>query len=119
MDRPEIREAYIREALREREAWLYQHALNKAHVITRSMKPEEKAAYLESPAFASTLAQVRRRDQVLQALCAGEIPLSWGLAMTMSSAPALLAAESFSSNPQAVPDSLVTTYFTSYCLIIA
>ena len=77
MDRQSAKAAYIREARKEREAWLYQHALNKVRVITRSMKPEEKDAYLKSTAFANTLAQVRRRDQALQALAAGEIPFSW------------------------------------------
>ena len=77
MDRGAVKAAYIREARKERESWLYQHALNKVRVITRSMHPEEKAAYLESTAFANTLAQIRRRDQTMQALAAGDLPLSW------------------------------------------
>ena len=32
-------EAYIQALLPERERYLYQHALNKTRVITRSMKP--------------------------------------------------------------------------------
>ncbi len=77
MDRQAAMEAYLRELLKERESWLYQHALNKVRVITRSMKPAEKDAYLQSTAFANTLSQVRRRDQVYQALSRGELPLSW------------------------------------------
>ena len=69
--------AYIRELRKERDAWLYQHALNKVRVITRSMKPDEKEAYLRSSAFGNTLAAIRRRDSVDQALSRGELPLSW------------------------------------------
>ena len=77
MDRQDPRAAYIRAVQQEREDWLYQHALNKVRVITRSMKAEEKEAYLSSPAFANALAQVRRKDHVLQALLRGELPLAW------------------------------------------
>ena len=35
-------EVYIQALLPERERYLYQHALNKVRVITRSMKPAEK-----------------------------------------------------------------------------
>ncbi len=77
MDRPDALAAYIRELRKERDAWLYQHALNKVRVITRSMKPDEKEAYLRSSAFGNTLAAIRRRDSVDQALSRGELPLSW------------------------------------------
>ncbi len=49
----------------------------------------------------------------------GEMPLSIGLAMTTSSAPALLAAESFSSKPPADPDSFVTTNLALHWRIMA
>ena len=78
MERPDgAMQVYIREMLREREAWLRQHALNKVRVITRSMKPAEKEEYLNSPAFANTVAQVRKKDPVWQALTSGELPLAW------------------------------------------
>ena len=48
-------EAYIQALLPERERYLYQHALNKTRVITRSMKPAEKEAYLQSETFQNTL----------------------------------------------------------------
>ena len=69
-------EAYIQAILPERERYLRQHAMNKARVITRSMKPAEKEAYYGSEAFQNTLRQVRRRDRVLQGLLHGELALS-------------------------------------------
>ena len=69
-------EAYIQSLLPERERYLYQHALNKVRVITRSMKPAEKTAYLNSDAFQNTLRQVQRRDKVWQGLLHGELALS-------------------------------------------
>ena len=59
-------EAYIQALLPERERYLQQHALNKVRVITRSMKPAEKEAYLQSDAFRNTLRQLQRRDKVWQ-----------------------------------------------------
>ena len=44
-------EAYLQAVLSERERFLYQSALNKVRVITRSMKPAEKEEYA-SPAAA-------------------------------------------------------------------
>ncbi len=69
-------QAYVQAVLPERERYLYQHALNKTRVITRSMKPAEKKAYLESETFRSTLRQLQRRDRVLQGLLRGELVLS-------------------------------------------
>ena len=69
-------EAYIQAVLPERERWLYQHALNKVRVITRSMNPAEKAEYLNSEAFRSTLRQLQRRDRIWQGLLRGELVLS-------------------------------------------
>ena len=69
-------EVYIQSLLPERERYLYQHALNKVRVITRSMKPAEKTAYLNSDAFRNTLRQVQRRDKVWQGLLHGELALS-------------------------------------------
>ena len=69
-------EAYVQALLPERERYLHQHALNKARVITRSMKPAEKEAYLQSEAFQTTLRQLQRRDKIWQGLLRGELVLS-------------------------------------------
>ena len=69
-------EAYVQAILPERERYLHQHAVNKARVITRSMKPAEKEAYYQSEAFQNTLRQVQRRDKVWQGLLHGELILS-------------------------------------------
>ena len=69
-------EAYIQALLPERERYLYQHTLNKVRVITRSMKPAEKEAYLQSEAFQNTLRQLQRRDRIWQGLLRGELVLS-------------------------------------------
>ena len=69
-------EAYIQALLPERERYLYQHTLNKVRVITRSMKPSEKEAYLQSEAFQNTLRQLQRRDRIWQGLLRGELVLS-------------------------------------------
>ncbi len=68
-------EAYIQAVLPERDRYLYQHALNKVRVITRSMKPAEKEKYLHSEAFHNTLRQLERRDRVRQGLVHGELVL--------------------------------------------
>ena len=70
-------EAYVQAVLPERERYLYQHALNKTRVITRSMKPAEKTEYLNSDAFRNTLRQVQRRDRIFQGLLRGELVLPW------------------------------------------
>ena len=69
-------EAYVQALLPERERYLHQHALNKVRVITRSMKPAEKEAYLQSEAFRTTLRQLQRRDKAWQGLLRGELVLS-------------------------------------------
>ena len=78
MNRPDrsAQEAYIQALLPERERYLYQHALNKTRVITRSMKPAEKEAYLQSETFQNTLRQLQRRDKIWQGLLRGELVLS-------------------------------------------
>ena len=68
-----VTEAYIQAVLSEREKWLYQSALNKVRVITRSMKPAEKEEYLRSDSFRNTLRQLQRRDKVWQGLLRGEL----------------------------------------------
>ena len=60
----ETMKAYVQALLPEREKYLYQHALNKARVILRNMKPAEKEAYLQSEAFQNILRQLQRRDKV-------------------------------------------------------
>ena len=68
-----VSETYIRCVLSERENWLYQSALNKVRVITRSMKPAEKEEYLRSDSFRNTLRQLQRRDRIYQGLLRGEL----------------------------------------------
>ncbi len=68
-----VSEAYIRCVLSERENWLYQSALNKVRVITRSMKPAEKEEYLRSDSFRNTLRQLQRRDRIYQGLLREEL----------------------------------------------
>ena len=53
-------EFYLKALRQEREGYLYQHALNKVRVITRSMKEAEREEYFRSQAFTNTLQQVRR-----------------------------------------------------------
>ena len=76
MDRQEALAVYAALLRKEREDWLYRHALNKVHVITRIMSPSEKEEYLKSRAFQTTLYQIRKRDRVLQGLIRGELVLS-------------------------------------------
>ena len=71
----ELMNAYVQALRPERERYLYQHALNKVRVITRSMKPAEKEAYLQSEAFLNTLRQLQRRDRIWQGLLRGELVL--------------------------------------------
>ena len=71
----ELLNAYVQALRHERERYLYQHALNKVRVITRSMKPAEKEAYLQSEAFLNTLRQLQRRDRIWQGLLRGELVL--------------------------------------------
>ena len=72
----DVLQAYIQALRPERERYLHQHALNKVRVITRSMKPAEKEAYLQGEAFQNTLRQLQRRDKVWQGLIQGELMLS-------------------------------------------
>ena len=67
--------AYVQAVLPERERYLYQHALNKVRVITRSMRPAEKEEYLRGEAFRNTQRQLQRRDRVYQGLLRGELVL--------------------------------------------
>ena len=68
-----VTEAYIQAVLSEREQYLYQSALNKVRVITRSMKPAEKEEYLCSDSFRNTLRQLQRRDRIYQGLLHHEL----------------------------------------------
>ena len=72
-DDAKVLEAYIRAVRAERERFLYQSALNKVQVITRSMKLSEKEAYLQSDAFRNTLRQLQRRDRIYQGLLRNEL----------------------------------------------
>jgi len=77
MDRQTALQSYIQAILPEREAWLYQRALNKARPITRGMTPAEAEEYLGGKAFASALYHVRRADSAYQALKRGELALDF------------------------------------------
>ena len=68
------REAYQRGILKEMEKDVLQRTLKKAEVITRSMKPGEKAEYLQSRAFQNALNQTRRKDRIYQAISQGDLP---------------------------------------------
>ena len=68
-----VTEAYVQAVLSEREQCLYQNALNKVRVITRSMKPAEKEEYLQSDSFRNTLRQLKRRDRIYQGLLHNEL----------------------------------------------
>ena len=68
-----VLDVYLQAVLSEREACLYQTALNKVRVITRSMKPAEKEEYLRSDSFRNTLRQLQRRDRIYQGLLHGEL----------------------------------------------
>ena len=63
MSREQALACYAAEMTRDREAYLYQHALNKARVITRSMGPAEREEYLKSEAFAAVLRLVGGMDE--------------------------------------------------------
>ncbi len=67
--------AYVQAVLPERERYLYQHALNKVRVITRSMRQAEKEEYPRGEAFRNTQRQLQRRDRVYQGLLRGELVL--------------------------------------------
>ena len=71
------REAYIRALEEEREAEIRKRTLQKAEVITRSMRPEEKEEYLRSKAFQNALNQTRKKDRTWQAIHSGELPEEW------------------------------------------
>ena len=77
MDRQAALSAYAQAALLEREEYLYQQALKKAHAVTRSMTAQEKEKYLQSQAFLSTVYQQKRRDKAYQALRRGELALDF------------------------------------------
>ena len=75
MDKREALSIYIQAIMPERESALYERALGKTRAITRGMRPEEKAEYLQSKAFANALYRVKRGDRVYQALQRGELCL--------------------------------------------
>ncbi|MBQ6398741.1 MAG: hypothetical protein IJI21_01330 [Clostridia bacterium] len=66
-------EAYLDLIRREQETYLYQKALKKVQVITKSMSPEERKSYLEGDAFRNTLRQLQHRDPVWTGVCRGEL----------------------------------------------
>ena len=87
-----VTETYIAAVLSEREAFLYQNALSKVRVITRSMKPAEKEEYLRSDSFRNTLRQLQRRDRIYQGLLHGEL-VQPGTKSELNRLSPLIAAE--------------------------
>ena len=77
MDRQEALALYCQAAAREREDYLYQHALSKVRAVTRAMSEEEKEKYLQSQTFQNTLFQLKRRDKAYQGLGRGELLLDY------------------------------------------
>ena len=68
------RKAYERGILKDLEKDILQRTLKKAEVITRSMKPGEKAEYLQSRAFQNALNQTRKKDRIYQDISQGNLP---------------------------------------------
>ena len=77
MDRQEALRLYTQAVSREREEYLYQHALTKVKAVLRGMTPGEKEKYLQSQNFANTLFRMKRKDKVYQALQRGELILDY------------------------------------------
>ena len=76
MNREEAQAKYAELMLRERESFLYQRALAKVRVITRSMSAQERENYLQGRAFQATYSQVCRKDTAWQGLRRGELLLA-------------------------------------------
>ena len=102
MDRQRALEVYAAETARDREAYLYQHALNKVRVITRSMKPEERENYLQSEAFSGVLRQVKKKDRIYQGLLRGELPQT-ALAAEFDRLAPLIEKELEAGHPVSLP----------------
>ena len=66
---------YIRAVLPEREAFLREQAVRRAHPVTRGMSPQQEREYFEGAAFKSLLYRAQRRDEAYQALLRGELSL--------------------------------------------
>ena len=73
----EVLKAYIRALSCELDDALFRQTLNRVRSTTRGMSPEEKEAYLLSPAFQNTLRQMKRRDKGWQGLQRGELALAY------------------------------------------
>ena len=102
MDRDAALRAYIQALLPEREAYLYQRAVNKVRAITRGMSAGEAEAYYRGKAFASALYHVRRGDDALQALLRGELALDSHVAEFERLEP-MIRQELQSGNPVDLP----------------
>ena len=98
MDRQAALRAYIQAILPEREAYLYQRAMNKVRAITLGMSPGEAEAYYQGKAFGNTLYHVRRGDETWQALQRGELASDYYGAEFERLAP-LIGKELESGNP--------------------
>ena len=66
--------AYRQALLSEMEAGILRRTLEQVQVITRVMRPAEKAEYLDSPAFQSALRQTRKKDKLYRAVAEGPLP---------------------------------------------
>ena len=70
----QAREAYLRGLLKGMEKDILQRTLKKAEVITRTMRPGEKAEYLQSRAFQNALNQTRKKDRLYRQIADGQLP---------------------------------------------
>jgi len=102
MDRQAALRAYIQAIMPEREAYLYERALNKVRAITLGMSPEEAEAYYRGKAFANTLYHVQKSDKVWQALQRGELASDYHAAEFERLAP-LISQELQAANPVDLP----------------
>lgn len=102
MDRQAALRAYIQAIMPEREAYLYQRAMNKVRAITLGMSPEEAEAYYQGKAFANTLYHVQKSDKVWQALQRGELASDYHEGEFERLAP-LIAQELQAGNPVDLP----------------
>ena len=97
-----VTEAYIKAVLSERERCLYQSALNKVRVITRSMKSAEKEEYLRSDSFRNTVRRLQQRDRIYQGLLHNEL-VQPGARGELDRLSRLIAAELEAGRPVDLP----------------
>ena len=67
-------QAYLAALLAEMEEEITRRTLSRVQVITRSMAPAEKEAYLAGKAFQNALNQTRKKDRLYQQIAGGDLP---------------------------------------------